>query len=295
MLKLKQSALAVMAFGSSALFAGTMGCTPGNVTVPCEGSAYDVAAYLLYLQPAYTGIFSYPGSNTNGNWHNFDHDYEYGFRLEGSYHFSTGNDLTANWTYWNHGYFYNPDNLDSYNWEPRFNQVNVELGQYVDFGEFKNIRFHGGVQYVNVEHDIVIRSRAAQANRDITHLKYNGFGPRAGLDMSYDFGNGLAVYLNSAAALTVGENDFTFRRQGTGSNRTAAAPFNRAFGTHTRVVPELEAKIGGKYTYYMFSGNITLDAGWMWLNYFNAQNAVIFDTDFALSGPYIGVKYVGVV
>jgi hypothetical protein len=296
MLKLKQTAVAVLALGSSAVFAGTMGpvCTPGNVTVPCEATAFDVAVHALYLQPTYTGAFAYPaGANNNHNYSDFDHDYEWGFRLEGSYHFSTGNDLTVNWTYWSNDYFYNPDNVHSWNWEPTFNQVNVEFGQHVDFGEFKNIRFHGGVQYVNIEHDIVIRSRQDQSNRTGVYLKYNGFGPRTGMDMSYDWDNGLSVYVNSAAALTVGDNSFRVSQSNAGAGTGIFGVNNTAYGSHTRVVPELEAKIGGKYTYAMASGDLTLDAGWLWMNYFNAQHIAQFDTDFALNGPYIGLKYVG--
>lgn len=296
MLKLKQTAVAVLALGSSAVFAGTMGpvCTPGNVTVPCESTAFDVAIHALYLQPSYTGAFAYPaGANANNQYNEFDHDYEWGFRLEGSYHFGTGNDLTVNWTYWSHDYDYNPDNTFYWKWEPTFNQVNVELGQHVDFGEMKNIRFHGGVQYVNIEHDITVSSAANQANRDLLKLKYNGFGPRFGADMSYDFGNGFEVYLNGATAITVGDNEFTNTVSNAGATHGAPIDMTAVHGSHTRVVPELEAKIGGKYTYAMASGDLTLDAGWLWMNYFNAQHVAQFDTDFALNGPYIGLKYVG--
>ncbi len=297
MLKLKQTAVAVLALGSSAVFAGTMGpvCTPGNVTVPCESTAFDVAIHALYLKPSYTGLLAYATNTVTGSetdeWNDLDRDYHWGFRLEGSYHFSTGNDFTVNWTYWKHDEAYNPDNVNTWDFDSKFNQVNFEFGQHVDFGEFKNIRFHGGAQYVNIQNDFGIIDRANQANQTAVLLSYKGFGPRVGADMSYDFGAGFSVYANAATAITVGDSDFSILTSNDGG---AGAPIaGTGSASQVRVVPEVEAKLGAKYSYAMASGDLTLDAGWLWMNYFNAQHIGPFDSDFALNGPYIGLKYVG--
>lgn len=311
MSKIKTTAAAVLALGSSAVFAGTMGpvCTPGNVTVPCESQAFDVAIRALYLQPVYDADFGYIGAReTSPNNYSFidaDMDWDWGFYLEGSYHFSTGNDLTVNWTYWSNttdftglttSAFFSDVNAGTYRLgiEPTFNAVNIEFGQHVDFGEMKNIRFHAGLQYANIKTDLNIRGVGADvAYGANVESKFDGIGPRTGLDMSYDFGNGFAVYGNGAAAILVGSSDFHVTASGISPAFLPISSY-RLNGDKTAIVPELEAKLGAKYTYAMAQGDLTLDGGWMWTNYFNAQHRLNgVESDFALQGPYIGLKYVG--
>lgn len=314
MLNLKKTAVAVLALGSSAVFAGTMGpvCTPGNVTVPCESTAWDFGVQALYLQPVHSGDFGYGGyqlSNGYSRFNELDHDWGWGFKLEGSYHFSTGNDLDINWYHFSkndsHTFnVYDPNFTPAVSYiarlrtEPKWDAVNVEFGQHVDFGEFKDIRFHAGVQYARLENDA--RAYTSYSSGYIHHnLEYNGFGPRIGADMQYNFGNGFAIYGNGATALLIGDSKFNTYAANTGlfSNGTTLA----TSGSRTTMVPELEAKLGAKYTYAMAQGDLTLDAGYMWVNYFNANhaaypvlaNAAVRESNFALHGPYVGLKWVG--
>lgn len=332
MLNLKKAAVAVALLSSSAVFAGTMGpvCTPGNVTVPCERTAWDFGVQALYLQPALSAGNGYDFYSTNidgvRHYHDFDPDWGWGFKLEGSYHFHTGNDLNVNWYHMNkktNNHFgdffltaFDPTLLGSSlstRYEPKWDAVNVELGQHVDFSEWKVIRFHGGVQYARIEHDYTANLTTPFGFTPITGVvpgtpfrlfsaetKFNGFGPRVGADMSYNLGNGFAVYANGATALLIGQGKF---RSAFGLVPALVTPFGfPGNGSKTTMVPEMEAKLGAKYTYALAQGDLTLDAGYMWVNYWDANHVLVGHADgtftaresnFALSGPYVGLKWVG--
>ncbi len=331
MMNLKKTAVAVLALGSSAVFAGTMGpvCSAVNVTVPCEATAWAFGAKALYLQPS-VGV---DGGMDSGDMKlGVDHqpNYNWGFQIEGAYHFNTGNDLNINWYHLSKSesmsFGQQPINgfVDvlgiSEVWQvqggtssidPRWDAVNFEFGQHVDFGDNKAIRFHGGAQYAHLSNSVnqnmgtLIGGSEGQGtgvsygNTTTYNPTYNGFGPRLGMDMSYGFGNGLDIYANGATAILAGTRSFnaTYEDNFIPAFRTARVAIGNSVGvsgSQMVVVPAIDAKLGATYTYAMAQGDLTLDAGWMWVNYFHVhENAYADDMDFGLQGPFIGLKWLG--
>jgi hypothetical protein len=304
MLNLKKTAVAVLAFSSSAVFAGTMGpvCAPGNVTVPCESTAWDFGVQALYLQPSFDSDY--------GNYYNladdtiYDHNHRFhgsenwgwGFQLEGSYHFNTGNDVNLNWYHYNDSRNHHDDHdewtfLDSSDHHrnrvrPQWDAVNLEFGQHVDFSQWTKIRFHAGAQYARIKTSFGRRDSVWGSHEEA----FNGFGPRVGMDAAYEVGNGFAFYGKAATTLLAGSTKFESRYLNT------TVHWNNS---RTQVVPELEGKLGARYTYAMASGDLTLDVGYMWVDYINVRDVFNFTSlvankdDFGLSGVYAGLKWVG--
>jgi len=207
----------------------------------------------------------------------------------------------------------------SFNGSSKWDDVNLEFGQHVDMGEFVNLRIHGGVEYARINISSTVNGSLGAGNENITYSPvtgfaalgdqipvgrtqsvtsrstYNGFGPRVGTDFGYGWNNGFDVYAKGAMAMLVGTSKYT---------RTSLVAVNgvgSASSTSTTITPELEAKLGAKYTYAMAQGDLSLDIGWMWVNYFNALHSAPIGyaggtravSDFGLQGPYLGLKWVG--
>lgn len=316
MLNLKKTAVAVLALASSTVFAGTMGpvCSAVNVTVPCETTAWDFGADALYLQPVISGgDYNYVGFDSTGRYIDYTNKWGWGFKIEGSYHFNTGNDTNLNWYHLGKSSTRNfltdytlfgvteTITTGSASIDPRWDAVNLEFGQHVDFGENKAVRFHGGVEYARIANSTTITTTGTIGASAVTNTftrkpTYNGFGPRLGADMGYDWGNGLGVYANGAAAVLVGSSKLS-----SSVTDSLVGTFSSS-ASKTTLVPELEAKLGIKYDYAMAQGDLTLDLGWMWVNYFNAVQGIsisrtvrnnISDADFGVQGLYFGLKWLG--
>lgn len=322
MLNLKKTAVAVLALGSSVAFAGSMGpvCSAVNVTVPCESTAWDFGVKALYLEALTSSAIGYHGFHHDAVNNIFDfadtyNKYNWGFMLEGSYHFNTGNDVNVNWYHLgqNHnrrhygaGAFVAnglPGALaTSVSASPDWDAINVEFGQHVDFSQQVHSRFHAGGQFVRIKNNLTmsldgVAGTTGFLGQVYQNTSFNGFGPRFGMDSSYDWNNGFSVYGNVAGAVIVGTAKHS---RSVSSNNALIMPAFALNASKTELVPELEGKLGIAYDYAMAQGDLTIDAGWMWVKYIDALQGSGFPvvpsvvaSSFGVQGPYVGLKWVG--
>ncbi len=136
-----------------------------------------------------------------------------------------------------------------------------------------DVRMHAGLQYSYLSNSRNAVSTTAAAPTDYTSYNssrhYWGVGPRMGIEPSYGWGNGLSFYGKGAVSLLVGDAKFS------GNDTTVAGVYNTASGSSTIIVPEVDAKLGGMYTYAMAQGDLSLDIGWMFVDYINAYTLVL--------------------
>ncbi len=280
-------------------------CEEGKVSTPCASTAWDFGATALYLTqrdgtPTYLGYSL--GDDGKKVWQDFRPDSGFGFRLEGSYHYGTGYDLNVNWLYYSKKSnqdlllanqlgqnIVSPVNVDA-----TWNFINFEFGNKVNFGEMRDIRFFGGAQFASVDNKINV-SGVTNPARLSGVVKYNGFGPRVGAQLNNDFKNGLSLYAMGAMSILAGpaKADLPILLNGN------VIGGNRADKVH--YVPTLEGKLGGNYTFHMAQGDLSIDAGYMWLDLRGTylvpspSGADIQECNTSFGAPYLGFKWVGVI
>lgn len=242
-------------FSQAASFAPS--CQQGKISMPCNQSKWDLGIWGLYLTPEQnTQQISNDNYSAHAGW---------GFRIEGSYHTSPARDITVNWTYFDQS----TGNANTLGYmKPTYHIVNLELGQQAQFGRFVDVRFLGGLQYINLKQFAV-----DTGNINTTTTQYlKGLGVRGGLDSAFNVTNNFALTAGAAVSVLVAQDRFTL--------------FNT---NNDGVVTGIETKAGGKYTHKMQQGDLSLEAGYQMANYNTTRNS----GDVGLHGIYLGVKWVG--
>lgn len=312
----KQGLFSVFLCGVCSAYAGTN--EPSKNVVHSE---WEFGGSALYLRPSMGG-YVLPGQlQSSGdvgqirNYANWSPDWSWGFKLDAAYHFDTKNDLNLN------GYhladtthYVFSQQLDSnsqgtatktfrsgssdvsYNW----NVLNLEFGRTIDFSPLKRVRLHLGAQYNRIATETqsagvaTILAVTNPYSRTLTGNFY-GYGPRAGVDAAYGWANGFGLYGNAALSILIGNKQFS----DTGNVTTTPTLYNASYFA---ITPGIEAKMGASFTHSLAQGALTVDTGWMWVDYVNALpyrlvlssvQSAPREADFAVQGPYVGLKWLG--
>ncbi|STY27955.1 major outer membrane protein [Legionella wadsworthii] len=305
--------------------AGTMGpvCTPDYVTVSCPCRGWDFGISALYLQPNTNSPLLNPilhetHSDTESS-HTIRSSWDWGFLLEGSYHFNTGNDLNLNWMHFEsnpseHFAIFFPDApafpttlYSDFKFDTKIDVVNLEFAQTTHFGKKTDVRLHGGGQYTNA------RIRRAEFESEqfppdptislfqqsLIKTKYEGAGPRVGVDMTHHVKYGFNLFAQSAMSLLLGQG----KAKLAGENISGPNVFTfDALRKKTYMVPELESRLGAGYQWAGGMGEFSIMAGWMWQHYLHIfslppgttsiQGTNFTQSDLMLDGPFIKGKWI---
>lgn len=93
-----------------------------------------------------------------------------------------------------------------------FDTVDLMFSQFVNFGEFVQMRFSGGLAYAYIKQKSQTFFNGDGVNEtddheQMTESKFSGLGPRLGTDGRYDFGDGFGILGGVSLAYLIGDLD----------------------------------------------------------------------------------------
>lgn len=313
--KLLTVAVTVLSLGCNIAVAGEMGaaCIPGNMTTPCNKSAWSVEAQAVYLQPSYPDLTNsfdsnevFPSATTPYSFSAPDvgPDWGWGFFLQGAYSFKNSKDITVDWLRVHNTSSatrsvesYNATNTNSYttpasfSFSPQLDEVNAVLGQTFNFDTSSSARLYGGIEYArlikNISNQYADGSLSTEQNSS-----FNGFGPRVGVDLFFEPHSLLnkiphgKIYAKGAASILAGTIGSSW--QSSGSKQHNLTNATRV----TALAPAFEVKLGlqGNFFPQATHGKLEYDISWGWYEFTNAGQAIISSPEATVQPAIAGTN-----
>lgn len=305
-----------LATASSAYAAVPTGAAPFQVVVPNLQKGVNLTLEGLYLQPSNSdlaySITPSAGNNTYST-SSVQPDYNFGFGVGLGYVFpESGNDVQAHWQHYNQSTTDTSSNSfstvdygtlgnGSSDTTFKFDTIDLDVGQYLSIGTRLQTRLFAGLRYVNLQNNTT--NTVADVNNgnvvlsSVIDSKFQGAGPRIGIDTSYHVKDCFGVVAHLATSLLVGRTTDTTNYYTIDGDSLALDPDNQ-----TRVVPSLDAKLGFDYTIGFKNGtsNMTIEAGYQVTEYVDAidktqiQGNTLINTttsSVGFNGPYLSLNF----
>lgn len=287
------------------IFAASAAASSMAMVLPCQKAGWDFGVRALYLRPSYTSgtyLSSYQNASGSESYQSFQPNWSWGYALEGAYHFNQGAQVRVAW--WHNSRTTSHDNtigtaqrpmVVTLAVKPQWDSVYAEFSQLVALSVKSQAAWHAGLAFGRVSTNYYSNLNTLNTPTDEIRLKYNGLGPRVGIDWMRHWDNGVAVYAKSASSLLIGDNRFSTVTTGLLDPNNGITS-----GTWRALVPAVEAQLGAQMVKSFSEGSLTLDVGYFWMNYFRVQafrtiSGVARNSDFGLNGPFIGLKWLGFI
>ena len=299
-----------LGLASASAYAGAVDTTPMpvsndiNVTVPDQSGMWSFGVNAVLLQPV-SNDFTYFHTSTDSatNYQTVDQSYHWWFGADVTYAFpGNGRDVTLAYEGF-HGSDSNsavalPLGVEGKT-DTSYDAGDLVFGQKLDVGQ--RIRLHPfvGVRYATIDVKNTAGytyfdadNKALGATTGIQEGTFSGIGPRFGSDAQINLGQGFSIRGRLGLSALIGSSNPTLDYVTTDYTTNTSAPYSINQDSSTRVVPELDGRLGLNYT-YDFNSNMAMgvEAGWQAVNYFNAvaqtcEDGSIDSSNFALQGPY---------
>lgn len=309
MLNLKKTAVAVLALGSSAAFAGTMGpvCSAVPVTMPCESSGWEVGARALWWNIG-SGNATQTLTSSSGGALTSDvgPGFGWGFQINGAMTYGTGKDVALNWYHikntqsrssanavtltGNPSFVVGGSNFfttatvtsvtntaASASSSPKLDDVNMIFGQHVDFSDTTSAHLGWGWKWARVG-----GTDSAAAAGDVVTTSSTGGSPyNFTVNDSHTF-NGFGPDVNLMAQYEVidhlniyGQGDFAalagFSKSSVTYGAVTAGASATASSSTVAITPVVAGKLGLNYDWDMTGwGVVGFDVNYDFRQYINA-------------------------
>lgn len=187
-----------------------------------------------------------------------------------------------------------------------YDVVNLDVGQYLTFGQHADIRLFGGLSTGFLREEVVSDYSGTTGapyagpfnmNQDVTS-NFTGVGPRIGLHADYNTNCGLGFLGEAAVSALIGSEHSITNYIGSGAQLQAL--YHQTLNYQTiqdqnvyQVVPGLDAKLGVDYKHTFNNADLlTVSAGYQAAVYFNAISqylpaSLVSGTGLETGGIYV--------
>lgn len=262
--------------------------------------------------------------------------YDFGWRADVSYHFpGNGRDVNLSYTHFhsdessntrrdgtttvlgsvNSSILPTPTNFETARGvsDDDYDAVDLTFGQKIDVGQRVRLHPFAGIRYADIDSSDKTRYTGTSTttssvlnDRSFGRVRseFQGLGPRFGSDAQVNLGSGFMFTGRMGVSLLVGDRDSKASNLQQSLDTTTSAVTTQVdnayrISSHTRVVPEADARIGIAYAHNWNGGTgMGIELGYEVTNYFDAvDNSLLsyadtsgHDTDFAMHGPYLRLQ-----